>query len=75
MPEIKISLVVFSFVRFFLEKLNRRKNRAEKQILIHKISDWTEKLAEKNAKLLTCTATTYQPVGQLNTAKRKDQTK
>jgi len=42
-PEIKISLVMFSLVCFSLEKLNRRKNRAGKQISVYKISGYTEK--------------------------------
>lgn len=39
------------------------------QILIYKISGYTEKQPEKCEKLITSTATAQQPVEQLNTVK------
>lgn len=44
------------------------------QILIYKISGYTEKQPEKCEKLITSTATAQQPVEQLNTVKWKDET-
>lgn len=66
--------MLFAFVSFFLEKVNRKKKkrRAGKKITNYKASDCSEKQLERYENLITSTATSHQCVGQLNRATSRD---